>query len=365
MTEKIWANSGDSHFVEPDDLWTRMLSPEHAARMPRLEYEGDYELVHVDGQTVKRHAPTPARKKIMQLSSGAPGARDVEARMKDLDEEGIWGEVVYPSLGMWSALIRDPELVREATSALNDWALSEIQGYSPRLVCTASVSMRSIEHAVAELQRCASRGFKAVFLPTRPPEGEDPYHLETWDPFWAAAEETGTVVAFHIGTDSPDQVVFRGPGGAILNYVETCYGGQRVVTQLVASGALERHPGLRVLISEGGAAWAPFLGDRMNEAYRQHTIFVKPQLSMPPKDYIYRQVYVSFQHDVTAIPAMTAMGYQNVMWGSDYPHAEGTYGHTQQTLTKLFEGVADDVRHRILIAAFRELFPHVSPPPTC
>jgi predicted TIM-barrel fold metal-dependent hydrolase len=159
------------------------------------------------------------------------------------------------------------------------------------------------------------------------------------------------------------QVQFRGPGGAVLNYVETTFGGQRAAAQMVTSGALERHPDLKVLVSEGGASWVPFLGDRMNEAYRQHGAVVRPKLALLPKEYLYRQVYTSFQHDPSAINALVADGYQNVMWGSDYPHLEGTFGHTQQTLHDLFDGRPDWVRERILVGAFQELFPGVSAPP--
>ena len=67
------------------------------------------------------------------------------------------------------------------------------------------------------------------------------------------------MLGFHIGTGG-DTVVFRGPGGAIVNYMETTYPGMRVVSHLVACGALDRHPGLRILIAEGGAAWVPAMG---------------------------------------------------------------------------------------------------------
>ena len=107
----------------------------------------------------------------------------------------------------------------------------------------------------------------------------------------------------------------------------------------------------------------PFIGDRMNEAYRQHGMFVRPPLAKLPKEYLYRQVYASFQHDESAPAALWAMGYKNVMFGSDYPHLEGTYGHTQKTLHELFDDVAPEVRHRITRGAFEELFPHVSAPP--
>ena len=145
--------------------------------------------------------------------------------------------------------------------------------------------------------------------------------------------------------------------------MNTTYGGQFAAMKMVTSGALERHPNLKVLVAEGGATWVPQVGDRMNEAYRQHHMFVRPQLQKQPKEYLYEQVYASFQHDVTAPAAMSAMGYQNVMFGSDYPHIEGTFGHTQETLHGLFDGVAPEVQQRITLGAFEELFPHVSRPP--
>jgi hypothetical protein len=74
-------------------------------------------------------------------------------------------------------------------------------------------------------------------------------------------------------------------------------------------------------------------------------------------------VYTSFQHDQSATATNWAMGYQNAMFGSDYPHLEGTYGHTQETLHHLFDGVDPTVSNRMRLGAFAELFPHVSAPP--
>jgi hypothetical protein len=100
----------------------------------------------------------------------------------------------------------------------------------------------------------------------------------------------------------------------------------------------------------------------MEEGYRQHGIYVRPKLSRRPREIMYSQVYTSFQHDKTAVTTFTSMGYENILWGSDYPHIEGTFGHTQATLHDLFDGVDDDVRYRITRGAFLELFPHVGEP---
>jgi len=372
MTEKIWANSGDSHFLEPADLWHQIMPKAQADRMPKTTIvSDDEELVEVDGRSFTRKLPKIMKAKgatgetIAEMSHRPPGARDVGMRLKDLDEEGIWAEVMFQSIGLWCSLIEDPQLIREASKAENEWLASEIQAVAPdRLVPAALMPMLEVGDAVAELQHSAEIGLHLVSLPTGNPPGTEDWNHESWDRLWAAAEEAGMVVAFHIGTDGGDQSArFRGRGGAILNYVETTYGGQYAAMKLVTAGVFERHPDLKVLISEGGATWVPFVGDRMNEAYRQHGMFVRPQLAKLPKEYLYSNVYASFQHDETAPAAMSAMGYRNVMWGSDYPHLEGTYGHTQKTLHELFDGVSAEVRQRVTRGAFEELFPHVSAPP--
>ncbi len=372
-TIKIWANSGDSHFLEPDDLWRNNVPKQYADLMPYAvkDPDGRWETVHVDGQSFRRKLPGQTQQEFLGASQRAPGSNDSRLRLVDLDHEGIWAEVVFPSLGLWNASFRNPEALRAAITVSNDWAKSEIMDISPRLLATAQVSMLSITDAIAELQRTASMGFRSVFLPTTPPAHTPDYNHDEWEPFWAAAAEAKMVIAFHIGTDPVDMmagevigITYRGPGGALLNYTETTFSGQRATMKMVASGALDRHPNLKVLVSEGGATWVPFLADRMTEGYRQHAMMVRPKLSRTPKEILYSQVFASFQHDETAIAAVTAMGYQNVMWGSDYPHLEGTYGHTQETLHHLFDGVDAATQARITTGSFNELFPGVEQHPT-
>lgn len=373
--EKIWANSGDSHFLEPENLWRDNLPPRLAELMPRAvkDADGEWETVYIDGMAFRRKLPTSAAREFMEATNNrAPGAGDVALRLKDLDQEGVWAEVVFPSLGMWSSSFRTPEALREAIKVSNDWAFETLENFSPRLVSTAQVSTLDVGDAIDELQRVAEMGFRAVYLPVQPHPLQKDYNRDEWETFWATAEEANMVIAFHIGTDPVDltnkngvsgQVRFRGPGGAVLNYTETTFGGQRAVMKLVASGALDRHPNLKVLVSEGGATWVPFIADRMIEGYRQHAMAVRPKLKRDIREIIYTQVYASFQHDKSAVAVAQYMGYRNVMWGSDYPHMEGTYGHTQQTLHELFDDIDPQTKERITVGAFLELFPDVPPLP--
>lgn len=370
MIDKIWANSGDSHFIEADEAWATALPKALADRMPKSvkDPDGRHETVSIDGLSFRRKLPSPAQIEFMERSV-RPGMGDIEARLKDLDGEGIWGEVVYPSLGMWNSMYRDPVLVREAMRVSNDWVKEKLIDPSPRMVPTAQVSVLDIGDAIAELERSAEMGFRCVFMPCEPPKALPQYNDEAWEPFWTACERTNMVLAFHIGTEPIDHlagevigIAVRGPGGAVINHTHSSISGLKATMMMVGSGVLDRHPDLRMLVSEAGASWVPFLGDRMNEAYRQHGFRAFPKLSSSPKEILYRQVYASFQHDESAIPTMTALGYNNVMWGSDYPHLEGTFGHTQETLHGLFDGVDATVKHRITIGSFLDLFPHVGEP---
>src|SRR3984885_8990066 len=313
----IWTNSGDSHFLEPDDLWQSRLPKALADLTPHAEKDadGEYETVWVDGQIFRRKLPSSAMEAFIEESMKPQGIRDARARLGDLDKEGVWGEVIFPSLGMWASTFRTPELLKACMRASNEWALEEICAVSPRYVVTAQVSTLVVDDAIEELQWAAGQGFKAVFLPTTPHPSAPDWPRKEGEPFWAAAEEAGMVIAFHIGTDPVDVSagnsatggagqVYRGPGGAIMNYAETTFSGQRAAMKMVASGALDLHPNLKVLIAEGGASWVPFLADRMTEGYRQHAMAVRPKLSRPPAEILYEQVYASFQHDKSAIPTV-------------------------------------------------------------
>jgi len=347
--DKLWANSGDSHAMEPADLWARNLPKALAERGPTTSRDERMETIHIDGQVVFRTLAS-----FFDGGASAPGTRDPHLRLVDLDEEGVWGQLMFPSLGLWVTLVTDPELSRECIRVYNDWLLSEMMSVSPRLVGVAMLPALSTEDAVAELARVAALGYQAVMLPCTAPEGRG-YNDEVWDPLWAAAEEAGVVMSFHVGTGASPKAI-RGSGAVVANYVETFIPGQRVVTHLTACGALERHPELRVLIAEGGASWVPSLADRMDEGWRQHGAFAMPKLTKLPSETIFGQVYASFQHDRSAVPAFEAMGYPNVMWGDDYPHMEGTYGHTQKTLHELFDGTSEATRRAITEGTFNRLF---------
>src|SRR4051812_38816953 len=151
--DKIWANSGDSHLIEPSDLFDS-LPEDIRERMPRSvrDEDGGFETVYIDGESFRRKLPKLENvMRNMARPAGddsnpmkrAPGANDPHLRLKDSDEEGIWAEVIYPSLGIWAFNIRTPRVVKAGVEVLNDWAI-DFQRVSPRYVCAASIPLLDV-----------------------------------------------------------------------------------------------------------------------------------------------------------------------------------------------------------------------------
>src|SRR5215471_17427312 len=190
---KLWANSGDSHYNEPPGLYDA-LPADLRARLPRSvkSDDGTYETIYVDGISFQRPMP---RIGIVKGKGGrtlaealhAPGATDWTIRRQDLDNEGIWAEVIYASVGFWNSMISDPGLIREAVRVVNDWSAA-VQAESVRHVMPAQVSCLDIGDAVEEVHRAAGLGLRAVSLPAGAPRGLPDFNRHDWDPLWDVAE---------------------------------------------------------------------------------------------------------------------------------------------------------------------------------
>ena len=270
--KKLWANSGDSHLMEPPDLFAS-LPEDIKERLPRSvkDPSGDFETIYIDGQEFRRDLPKSDKPKKGLGINARPtdseeedfinrviGGNDPVARIKDLDNEGVWGEVMYPSLGIWTFNVRTPRVVKEGCRALNDWAL-EFQHHSPRFVCVASVPLLDIDDAVAEVRRAHEGGFLCGFLPTRPPLGRPEWNDEEWDPLWEAFAETGMVIGFHIGTEphDPRSALASTTGDAVAQSSTTW----RPPT--AASGpSRSSSPAVRSTVIPSSRSWCPRAGRR-------------------------------------------------------------------------------------------------------
>ena len=183
---KLWAHSGDSHSQGPrilfgrDPARRRWPSGPAAERARRRRRDRARRRSDVPAQAPEaRDEEGERRLDHQELVTRPPGAtRHRRARLADLDPEGVWGEVIYPSLGLWNPLIKDPELVRGASRGPERVDRVEIQGVAvdDRLVPTAELPLLTVQHAVDEVYHVGRDRPARVSLPTGLPEGVDDYN---------------------------------------------------------------------------------------------------------------------------------------------------------------------------------------------
>ena len=266
--------SADDHLIEPPDLFEGRLPRKYVDLAPKVvETEAGHQVWRFGGATYpcagldvgagesrERQTLEPVRFENMRQS-----AYDINARIEDMDRAGIWAAMCFPGMlagdaGMVFARARDPDLGLALVRAWNDWQVEVWAGtYPERIIALQLPWLADPEIAAKEIRANAERGFKAVMFPEFPARLRLPsIHTRYWDPFFAACEETGTVVALHSGSaswapvPSPDT-----PIEAITTLIPA--GAMFACADWLWSGVALRFPKIRILIVEGGVAWLPML----------------------------------------------------------------------------------------------------------
>jgi predicted TIM-barrel fold metal-dependent hydrolase len=399
---KEFVVSGDSHIIEPVDLFKTRLPAGLRDRALREEeftldepmVEGghtEFKKLHTigfDGWTVSKYrqfgGPTP---------DGEP-----EHIIRDMDYDGIDASVFFPNLSLFVLFTDDHELSMAHARVYNDYIAERYLAYQDRMRPTAAIPLTSIPDAVAEIERVAGLGLGAILLPEIPPQ---PYWSRDYDPVWAAAQAHGLPVFFHVATggvrvqDGSSRTartvkglmtaVNMGKGNLTDEMVSgrTMGGGntaaaspQRIIADLISGGACERFPRLHFNLVEFSAGWLVSYLGFMDRSWRTgigqdpdwwlgfwddsrppsdqptmgrlFSVNAKWPWPLKPSEYVQRQIHVQFADDPVAVQARHITGLSTIMWGNDYPHAEGTFRDSTECVEFNFEGVPDADRAAIL-----------------
>ncbi len=358
--KKYYMVSTDSHANEPPDLWATRLPKIYRERAPRvITDENGVQWRYCEGYR-------PDRIRVMSFEGEdwlrSKAGADPEERIRDNESDGIDAEIIFPNKGLAMWATPDPVFANAQCRVWNDWAWEQFGAWPEKMVPVAAVATGDLEGTLAEVERCAALGYKALTLPCKPVWGGHDvdhvnYNLPHFDPLWALVEETGMPVTFHVSTGR-DPRAARGNGGAVINYVTHSLSPTiEPVANLCASGVLERFPKVRFATIEAGIGWVPWLLDAMDEAYRKHHMWVRPKLQGLPSDYFRAHGYATFQED----PAGLALAKDwdltdNFMWANDYPHHEGTWPHSGEAIERTMGGLDEAGRAKILGLNAAKLF---------
>ena len=287
---------------------------------------------------------------------------DPEGRIRDNESDGIDAEIIFPNKGLAMWATPDPVFANAQCRVWNDWAWEQFGAWPEKMVPVAAVATGDLDGTLAEIERCAKLGYKALTLPCKPFWGGHDvdhvnYNLPHFDPLWALVEETGMPVTFHVSTGR-DPRASRGNGGAVINYVTHSLSPTiEPVANLCASGVLERFPKIRFATIEAGIGWVPWLLDAMDEAFRKHHMWVRPKLQGLPSDYYRAHGYATFQEDPAGLALAKDWGLAgNFMWANDYPHHEGTWPHSGEAIERTMGGLDEADRAKILGLNAAKLF---------
>jgi predicted TIM-barrel fold metal-dependent hydrolase len=344
--------SADCHANEPAALWAERIEPQYRHRVPRVETDAN----GVQWRVTEGYRPDRLRLTELEgedMTRQKAGAHP-EDRLRDHARDGIDGEAIFPNKGLAMWATPDPVFAMAQCRVWNDWAWETFGPHVKTLSPAAALATGDLEGSLKEVQRVAKLGFRFLTLPCKPIWGGHDvehvnYNLPHFDPLWAAIQDADLGITFHVSTGR-DPRAARGNGGAVINYVSHSLSPTiEPVANLCASGVLERFPTLRFATIEAGIGWIPWLLTAMDEAYLKHHFWVRPKLKKLPSEYFRLHGFASFQEDKPGLDL--AERYEltdNLMWGNDYPHHEGTWPHSAEAIERTMGGLSDASRAKIL-----------------
>jgi predicted TIM-barrel fold metal-dependent hydrolase len=304
------------------DDWLSSTAAERTARQSGFVFGGDKD--------------DPEVQQIHTWNLQTEGHHDMHARLRDMDRDGVAGEVVFhgsapfqPIPFMMSyigAELDNGDLAAVGQRMYNAWLADFCSVEPERHVGLAHLPMWDIDAAVKELEWAQKAGLRGVNFPQTRPEIL-PYEDPAWDPFWSACEDLGMTLANHGGGGASTPRTSGPLATQIYSAESNALSRISPLVRLVYGGVFERHPKLRLVQTEQIGDWFGRVAQELDSRWETWDYLMKDLIPRRPSDYCRENYFVgaSFQSRTEAEAAI-ADGYEdNVMWGSDYPHPEGTF----------------------------------------
>jgi predicted TIM-barrel fold metal-dependent hydrolase len=286
-----------------------------------------------------------------------PGCYTVADRIADMDVDGIHAQVCFPSFPGFagSTFFRAPDkqLAEACVTAWNDWMIDEWcagAGHG-RLIPLTLIPLWDPALAAAEVRRCAAKGSFAVAFSENPVRLKLPsIFTDHWDPFFAACEESDTVVNLHIGSSSTFPMTSLDAPRAV-SLALTYQGAAHALSDWLTSGVLDRFPRLKMALSEGQVGWIPFIVERLDSVWHERPVYgnLEDRLTKPPSAYIPGRVYGCVFDDAIGLKIRDEIGIEQIMFETDYPHGDSTWPHSRAVAEKLAAAAGLDERETYLL----------------
>jgi predicted TIM-barrel fold metal-dependent hydrolase len=364
--------SVDDHITEPSDMFRKVLSGPDLATAPVMkkaetgidywEYQGiktaNVAMNAVTGRPFEEYGMEPT-----SLDQLRPGCYDVDARIGDMDVNGIAASLNFASFvgfdGRLFVSAPDKQQSLRHLQAYNDWHIHEWCGkYPGRFIPCALLPVWDMPATVAEIKRVAAAGCTSVTISENPSrQGLPSIHNAYWEPFWKALTDNDITLCLHIGSGNP------APHASMETPIEAWITTMPMSISVGAADwlhleALLRYPDMKICLSEGGIGWIPYFMERANFSHWRHHTWTHSHLTgMKPSDVFKRHFMNCFIDDAFGLKNLDEVGEDMVAYECDYPHSDCLWPECPEILwnsvKKLTDEQIDKVTHRNVMRFFR------------
>ncbi len=367
--DKLIVVSGDSHAVPPPEVWPDYVEAEYHPYLAGM---------HEDNERYKQLLGlfadfSPQVLDVMDpddvwRSGGYLGCWDPARRIAEMDREGVAAELVYSgdprALSPLSPQFRHlpQDAVAAGVRAYDRWAADAFGAERDRILCVGDPgSQPDLDRMLGELDWIVERGFAGAYVPGyfhRP--DLPPIHDEYFDPFWSRLTESGLPAVIHAGYGQKQCEFLSGVEALrrnmeaegrndllteIINNSERFFSKdmrpRRAMWQLMLGGVFDRHPRLKLVMTEVRGDWLPETLEHLDAVFEQNRLDIPARRR--PSEVWHEQclVSLSFVHK-SEVAMRDEVGVETILFGRDYPHAEGTWPNTADWLNDAFAGVPEN-----------------------
>jgi predicted TIM-barrel fold metal-dependent hydrolase len=343
LPERTVVVSCDNHWSIHTDLFYDRFPARLKDKAPRLYIPPDGNNIWlVDGKSPM----TEGVKRSKATYECVPGVFDIQARLADMDAEGMDKEIVFPNGVPEFYGFPDVE-VRDLIFRIYNDHVAEVQAQAPgRFYGVGQINFWDMSKVRESVEQLVKLGIKAVSLPQNPKGANGlllDYCSREMDPMWAAIQDADLPICFHVGEWFRDG--FGGHGTTIM----VAFGGFRKnLGELIFGGVFDRFPKLKVVFCEADINWVPGALQTASMGFECYYEMLDPKIEHHPRHYWFNNCYAAFTHDPVGLRMLDIVGADRVMWSADYPHVESTYGYTWDALKIVADSVGPDDARAIL-----------------
>jgi predicted TIM-barrel fold metal-dependent hydrolase len=369
LRDDVQVVSVDDHVVEHPRVWADRLPARLQDKGPRIvEFEGgrqawvfeDQMIPNIGLNAVAGKDPKDFGLDPVRFDEMLPGCYQVAERLVDMDLDGVHAQMCFPTFPGFAGgtffNATDKELGAACISAWNDFIIDEWCGAAPdRFIPMVLVPFWDVDLSVAEVQRTAAKGAKAISFTEAPHRLDLPsYHSDHWDRFLAAAQDADMPLCLHFGSGgAPDVAPDANFAVAIALFGMN---SQFATVDLLFSPVFHKFPRLRVALSEGGIGWIPYVVERLDYVWERHRWYTGVNVDARPSDLFRDHIFGCFISDDAGVETRHLIGLQNLMFEGDYPHSDSNYPASRKKLAEVLRDVPDDEASAIAETNARRVF---------